>query len=99
MTILGRQPAFWIGLIVTIILGALQTLVGEGLISDALNGQITDGVNAIAQLALLIAPLVTGLLIKPAVTPVAAPALPAGTTVQVYTPGVEGSGVPQTLTR
>ena len=87
MTIFGRQPAFWIGLIVTLVLGALSTLVGEGVISDALAGQITDGVNAIAQLAVLLAPLITGLLIRPAVTPVAAPSLPVGTPVLV-----EGTG-------
>ena len=87
MTIFGRQPAFWIGLIVTLVLGALSTLVGEGVISDALAGQITDGVNAIAQLAVLLAPLITGLLIRPTVTPVAAPSLPVGTPVLV-----EGTG-------
>lgn len=85
--IFGRQPAFWIGLIVTIILGALQTLSGEGLVNDATKGQITDGVNAIAQLAVLVAPLIAGLLIRTQVTPVSAPALPAGTTVEVQTPG------------
>lgn len=83
MTIFGRQPAFWIGLLVTLILGALQTLAGEGLISDAATGQIRDGVNAVAQLLLLAAPLITGMLIKPTVTPVAAPKLKPGTEVQV----------------
>lgn len=86
MTIFGRQPAFWIGLIVTLILGALQTLSGQGVISDALNSQITDGVNAVAQLLVLLAPLITGLLIRPTVTPVSSPALPAGTNVTAITP-------------
>lgn len=85
--IFGRQPAFWIGLIVSLILGAVSTLTGQGLISDALQGRITDLVNATAQLAVLLAPLITGLLIKPVVTPVAAPALPEGTKVTVLTAG------------
>ena len=86
MQIFGREPAFWIGLVVTIILGAIGTLSGEGVISDASKGQITDGVNAIAQLAVLLAPLIAGLLIRQTVTPVAAPALPEGTKVEVITP-------------
>jgi uncharacterized membrane protein len=94
MTIFGRQPAFWIGLIVTIIFGALQTLVGEGVISDALNSQITDGVNAIAQLLVLFAPLIAGLVIRQGVTPVAFPALDKGTKVTVITP----EGMPNTTT-
>lgn len=81
--IFGRQPAFWIGLIVTIVLGVIQTLAGEGLISDVATNRVTDGVNAIAQLLLLAAPLITGMLIKPTVTPVAAPKLKPGTEVAV----------------
>ena len=87
MTIFGRQPAFWIGLIVTLILGALQTLSGQGVISDALNSQLTNGVNAVAQLLVLLAPLITGLLIRPTVTPVSSPVLKAGTNVTAITPG------------
>lgn len=64
MTLFGREPAFWIGLIVTIILGALQTIAGVGLISDATEGQIRDGVNAFAQLLTLLAPLIAGLVIR-----------------------------------
>jgi uncharacterized membrane protein len=85
--IFGRQPAFWIGLIVTIIFGALQTLTGQGIISDALNSQITDGVNAIAQLLVLFSPLIAGLAINPVVTPANFPALNKGTVVTVITPG------------
>lgn len=86
MIIFGRQPAFWIGLAVSLVLGAVQTLAGNGLISDALQGRITDLVNATAQLLTLLAPLAAGLLIRPTVTPIAAPALPAGTEVTVITP-------------
>lgn len=62
--IFGREPAFWIGLIVTIILGALQTIAGEGLISDVAAGQVRDAVNAVAQLAILLSPLIAGLVIR-----------------------------------
>ena len=81
--IFGRQPAFWIGLIVSIVLGAVRTIAGEGLISDAATGQITNAVNAVGELLLLVAPLITGALINPTVTPVAKPKLPAGTEVMV----------------
>jgi hypothetical protein len=90
--IFGRQPAAWIGIIVSCILAVLSVLTGQGVISDVLAGRITDGVNATAQLLVLLAPLFTGLLIRPTVTPLAAPALPEGTEVTVYTPGVAGSG-------
>jgi len=83
--VFGREPAFWIGLIVTIIIGAVTTLLGEGVISDALAGKITDFVNAIAELAVLLAPLIAGLLIRQNVTPTSAPVLAAGT--PVTTPG------------
>lgn len=81
--IFGRQPAFWIGLIVSLIGGVVQTLLGHGLISDALQGQITDLVAAVGNLALLVAPLVAGLLIKPNVTPVNDPVVPGGTVVRI----------------
>jgi hypothetical protein len=83
MTVFGREPAFWIGLIVTIILGILSALLDGGLINEALAGEITDGTNAVAQAVGLLAPLVAGLVIRQTVTPVAAPSLPAGTEVKV----------------
>jgi hypothetical protein len=59
MTIFGRQPAAWIGIIVSCILAVLSVLTGQGVISDALAGRITDGVNAVAQLLVIAAPIVT----------------------------------------
>jgi hypothetical protein len=87
MTIFGREPAFWIGLAVSLVLGVVSTLTGNGLISDALAGQITDIANSIAQLLVLLAPLIAGILIRQRVTPTGAPALPTGTIVTVLTPG------------
>ena len=81
-----RQPAAWIGIIVSCILAVVSVLTGEGVVSDALSMQITDGVNAVAQLLVLLAPLITGLLIKPLVTPTATPKLDTGTIVEVVTP-------------
>ena len=86
MKLLGREPAFWIGLIVTLILGVISTLSAEGVISLALAGKVTDTVTLLSQLLILLAPIVTGLLIRSQVTPIAAPALPSGTTVTVITP-------------
>jgi hypothetical protein len=83
MRIFGREPAFWIGLIATIVLGVIQTLVGHGLVSDALAGRVTDAVNALSQLLALLAPLITGLLIRQPVTSVAVPTLPSGSEVTI----------------
>lgn len=94
MTIFGRQPAFWIGLIVTLVLGVIQTLTGNGLISEVAAGEATDLVNSTAQLLVLLAPLIAGLLIRPTVTPVAFPSLDQGTKVTVITP----EGQPNTST-
>ncbi len=79
--IFGRQPAFWIGVIVSIVVAVLSALTKDGLISEALAGKITDATNALAQLATILAPVIAGLLIRTQVTPVAAPALPVGTPV------------------
>lgn len=87
MMIWNRQPAAIIGIVVSCILAVVSVLTGEGVLSEALSGQITDGVNAAAQLIVLLAPLLTGLLIRTQVTPTAAPALPQGTTLTVVTPG------------
>ncbi len=84
--IFGRQPAVWIGVIVSCILAVLGVLTGEGIVSDALAGQIGDVVAALSQILILLAPVITGLLIRPTVTPIAAPRLPQGATVTVVTP-------------
>lgn len=68
--IFGREPARWIGLIVTLIVGVVTTLQGDGLISDLQAGAVTDIVHATAQLALLLSPLIAGELIRGRVTPV-----------------------------
>lgn len=86
MTLFGRQPAFWIGLIVSLVVAVLSVLSGNGVINQATSGKITDATNALAQLLTILAPVIAGLLIKTQVTPVAAPALPAGTSVTVITP-------------
>lgn len=83
MTILGRQPAFWIGLIVSAVLAVLSVFVEGGVVSDALAGQITDGANAVTQVVGILAPLLTGLVIRTQVTPVANPSLPRGTKVNI----------------
>ncbi len=95
MKIFGREPAFWIGLIVTLVAGVLTTLVGEGVISDALAGRINDGAKAVAELALLLTPFITGMLIRPNVTSMAAPKLPEGT--KVYADGTNDEPPPDLM--
>lgn len=61
---MNKEPALLIGTLVTIILGVVTTLAGDGIISDALAGKITDIVNAGAQLLVLLIPIITGILIR-----------------------------------
>ena len=70
---MNKEPALIVGTIVTIILATAQTLAGNGFISDIAAGKVTDIVNAVAALVLLLIPLITAALIRPVVTP-AAPA-------------------------
>ena len=84
--VFGRQPAVWIGVIASCILAVVTTLLGQGIISDALAGRVTDLVNASAQILTILAPVIAGLVIRTQVTPVAAPVLPQGTKVTVVTP-------------
>lgn len=59
-----KEPALIIGTIVTIILGIIATLTGNGFISDALAGKLTDLVNAAAQLIILLIPFITAVLVR-----------------------------------
>jgi hypothetical protein len=85
MIFLGRQPAFWIGLIGTIILGVVTTLAGQGVISDVTSGKVVDLTHSLVNLLTLIAPLIAGLVIKTQVTPTSSPVLPTGTVVTTPT--------------
>lgn len=90
--VFGRQPALWIGTIVSCILAVVSVLLGDGVISDALAGRITDIVTALGELLVLLAPIVTALVIRPLVTPVAAPKLVSGTVVDVTPPRAPAPG-------
>ena len=81
MTIFGRQPAFWIGLLGTIIIGVVQTLAGQGVINEAMTNHAVDLTNSVVNLLTLIAPLIAGLAIHTQVTPTAAPVLSVGASV------------------
>ena len=81
MTLGGREPAFWIGLIATIVIGIISTLSGQGVLSDAMAGKITDGVKALVQILTLLAPVIAAFFIRGQVTPTASPVLPTGTPV------------------
>jgi hypothetical protein len=72
-----------------------MTLTGQGVISDAIAGTITNAVTAIAQILVLLAPIIAGVLIRQRVTPVAAPQLPSGTNVAVTT--ADGKDVTRTV--
>lgn len=84
-----REPVLIITTIVTIIVGAIATLTGNGFISDVAAGKATDIMNSLGQLLVLLAPVIAGILARPTVTPVAAPTLPVGTPVLVAGTGDE----------
>ena len=67
--IFGRQPAMWIGIIAACVLAVVQTLLGQGVISEALAGNLTLGVNALAQLITLLIPVFAGYVTKQYVAP------------------------------
>lgn len=92
--IFGREPARWIALAVTIILGILSALTGEGIVGDALAGRITDIVQAAAQLLTLLSPMIAAELTRPKTTPVAQPKLELGTPVLVDRPAGQPDDTP-----
>lgn len=69
MSIWGKEPAVIIGTIVTILLAVVTTLNGNGFISDAAAGKLTDLANGAGQLVLLLLPLITSLIIRTQVSP------------------------------
>ena len=77
----NREPAFLIGLAVSLVVAVLGVLSGSGVITQITSGKITDFVTLLAGLLTILAPVIAGLLIKAHVTPVAAPMLPVGTVV------------------
>lgn len=81
----GKEPVFWITLGATIIVGVITTLSGQGILSDAMAGKITDGLKALVQILTLLAPVIAGLIARKQVTPIAAPVLPMDTPVSTPT--------------
>jgi hypothetical protein len=60
----NKEPALIIGTVVTIILAALQTLQGNGFISDVTAGTSTDLVNSVSNLLVLLVPLITAAIVR-----------------------------------
>lgn len=75
--IFGRQPALWIGLLASLVIGILTAISGPGIIVAGNTAQ------TIANLITVLAPVISAFIIRNFVTPVASPKLPAGTTVQI----------------
>jgi hypothetical protein len=87
--IFGREPALWIGTIVSIILAVVSVLVGDGVITDVFAGRVTDIATSVAELLILLMPLITAAIIRPTTTPLVAPSLPVGTRVLIAGSGDE----------
>jgi hypothetical protein len=61
---LNKEPVLIITTIVTIVVGAIATLTGNGFISDAAAGKATDVANSIGQLLVLLAPIIAGIIAR-----------------------------------
>jgi len=82
----GREPVVVIGIAASVVIAVIQTLSGQGVISDVTAGRALDGVNALQQILVLLAPIIASLLARTQVTPTSNPVLPQGTKVTVVTP-------------
>jgi len=88
MTIFGREPVVWVGILVAVAIGIIQTLTGQGVLGDATAGKAIDITNAIGQILTFLVPVIVGIIAaRQQVTPTAAPTLDKGTTVTVTSPG------------
>lgn len=94
MKIFGREPVAWVGIIVAVILAVVQTLLGEGVISDALSGRITDIVQSLSGSVIVLIPIVTTLLARRGSTSAAQPKLEVGTAVLVDRPAGQPEDTP-----
>lgn len=83
MRIFGREPALWVGTIISLVLAVVSVLVGDGIITDAFAGRITDGAEAFGQIAYLLLPILTAIIARQGTTSAAQPKLPVGTPVLV----------------
>lgn len=90
MQIFGREPVVWVGIIVSVILAVVQTLLGKGVISDAVSGHITDVTNSLSDTIIVLLPFITTLIARQGSTSAAQPKLEVGTPVLVDKP----AGIP-----
>lgn len=91
MKIFGREPVRWVGIIVTVIGAIVATLLGQGVISDALAGRITDLTDNLSGIAVFLLPLITAEIARRGATSVVQPKLEVGTPVLVEKP----AGLPE----
>lgn len=88
--IFGREPVRWVGIILTLILALVGTLMGEGVISEALGGRITDianqSVEIITGILVLVGPLIATEIARRGATAALQPKLAVGTPVLVDRP-------------
>lgn len=66
-SIWSKEPAVIIGAILTVILNLIASLNGQGFISEVAAGGATDVVTALGALVVSLLPLITAILIRPAV--------------------------------
>lgn len=94
MSIFGREPVAWVGVIVAVILAIVQALLGEGVISDVAAGTVTDLTQSLASSAIILIPLITALIARQGATSAAQPKLPVGTPVLIDKPAGQPDDAP-----
>lgn len=87
-----KEPVLIISTVVTVIIGAIATISGNGFISDVAAGKATDVVKSLGDLLVLLAPIIAGIIARgqvysPATTQVVAnQAAATGSPVITVTP-------------
>ncbi len=70
MKLFNREPAVVIGTIGSCVIAVAGVLLGNGFISEAVNGKLVDFTNAAVQIAVILTPLIVGIATRSQVTPV-----------------------------
>ena len=92
--IAGREIARWIGLAVTLIVAVARVLVGDELISQDQADAAANAAQKVADVLLLLAPLITTEIVRRQVTPISDPKLALGTPVLVERPAGQPEDTP-----
>ena len=66
-SIWSKEPAIIIGAVLTVVLNLVASLAGQGFISDAIAGHLTDIFNSLGALVVALLPVITAIFVRQAV--------------------------------